>query len=184
MAVCAGATGTAGTGARLGSITVTLPLAAVESPAGSRAVTVTVALPAAAAVMVRLVPDSETLATPAFDEIAVRVRASPSGSLKTPPTLTVTDSPAVMFWAGIDPDATGGRLGCGAGSGSVVPPSPPQAAAQVTASSASGRTRRPRSTPDGWTPESDSIPEPVITDIPVCVEWLVVPICGRRGRSV
>ena len=170
MAVCSDATGGSASGARLGSITVTLALAAVESPAGSRAVTVTEALPADTAVMLRLVPDRATLATPAFDEIAVKVRASPSGSLKRPPTLTVTDSPAVMVWAGIDPDATGGRLGCGAGAGSVVPPSPPQAAAQVTASSASGRTRRLRSAPDGWTPESDSRPEPVITDIPVCVE--------------
>ena len=71
VAVCAGATGTAATGARLGSVTVTLALAAVESPAASRAVTVTVVVPAATAVMVRLAPDTAAPATPGLDEIAV-----------------------------------------------------------------------------------------------------------------
>ena len=79
VAVCAGATGTAApgatgtaaTGARLGSVTVTLALAAVESPAGSRAVAVTVVVPAATAAMVRLAPDTDAVATPGLDEIAV-----------------------------------------------------------------------------------------------------------------
>ena len=67
----------------------------------------------------------------------MKVRASPSGSLKMLAALTQTKLPAVMGWSGIDPDVTGGRLGCGAGLGATLP-SPPQAAAQVTATSASG----------------------------------------------
>ena len=127
------------TGGRFGSSTVTLPLAVAESPPGSRAVTVMVAVPAPTAVTVTVVPDSATPTVPGAEDIAVYVNASPSGSVNNDAAFTVTDSPTVRVWAAIDPEATGGRFGCGCGNGGPVPLSPPQAPAHTTASSIRGR---------------------------------------------
>ena len=51
-------------------------------PAGSVTVTVTLVLPGARAVIVRVLPTDSTEATPTLALAAVKVRASPSGSLK------------------------------------------------------------------------------------------------------
>ena len=65
--ICAGIVSTA-IGARLGTVTVNSWLAA--SPSVSVAVTVTTASPFASAVTVRVLPDTETPATPGRDEVA------------------------------------------------------------------------------------------------------------------
>ena len=125
--VCGGIAPTA-SGARFAASTVTSALCVAVRPSGSVAVTVTVAVPAATAATVRLLPDRATDTTASSDDVAVYVRVPPSGSRKNGVTSTVTDCPAVMTWAGIEPTATGatGAGGGGGGGGGSVVPSPPQ----------------------------------------------------------
>ena len=65
-----------------GLFTLTVKLWFTDSPPGSFAVTVTDALPPASPVYVTLLPETLTLTTLGFDELAVYVSRFPSGSLK------------------------------------------------------------------------------------------------------
>ena len=125
-------------GAAFAGSTTTLIVCEALSPPGSRAVTVTVAVPSATAWMVAVPPDTETVATPVLELVAVEVSASPFGSLKKDATLTDGDSPTTSIRAGIVPVAAGGWLG--AGGGSTGPGSPPPPSPQVAAHSAASTT--------------------------------------------
>ena len=89
--------------------TVTLIRCEAVSPPGSRAVTVIVALPVLPAVTVTLEPDTEARATLEFDEVAVYVSASLSGSLKYREASIVVLPPGASVCAGIVPTRRGAR---------------------------------------------------------------------------
>ena len=94
-----------------GSRTDTASICVALRPPPSVAIAVTSASPAPTAITVTTVPDTATEATPAFDDTAVYVSASPSGSLKAPDTSTVRDSPTIRSRPGSVPVGAGARLG-------------------------------------------------------------------------
>ena len=121
----------AATGARFG--TVAWKACWADSPPGSLAVTVMVAVPPETPVIVRLAPDTATVATSGSDDSAAYVSASPSGSLKCPARSSVTEAPARTDWPGMLSAATGARFGTVASKACCAESPPGSLAVTVTA---------------------------------------------------
>ena len=92
------------------SCTVTPNLCVAERLPGSRAVTVIVAVPAAAPVTVSVEPDNATVAVAGLDELALKRRFCPSGSVKYEDTLIESVSSIPSERSPTLPTARGGRL--------------------------------------------------------------------------
>ena len=93
------------TGDRFG--TMTSKVCETERPAGSVATTVALVLPEATASIATVPPETDTVATEAAEEVASKVSASPSGSLKYGARPNVTESPRKSSWPGMLPIETG-----------------------------------------------------------------------------
>ena len=96
------------TGARFGTVTANVWVAA--RAAASAAVIVTVAPPLAIAVNFRVPPSRETRVTVESEEEAANVRESPSGSLKKGESTSAVESPDSTVCVSIEPTGNGGRL--------------------------------------------------------------------------
>ena len=81
-----------------------------DSPPGSVAVSDTKDVPTSIPTSVSIVPSSEAVATVVSSLSTVRVRVSPSGSVKVPETSRVTVPPTARSWCGIVSVSTGPRL--------------------------------------------------------------------------
>ena len=96
------------TGARLGTVTVNVCVAA--SPSASMAVIVNVAFPLWVASITRVAPERESVTATVSEAAAAKPRGSPSGSLKWGETSSSTVSPTWTIRSGMEPTGTGGWL--------------------------------------------------------------------------
>ena len=94
----------------IASPTVTSNRCTAERLEGSRAVTLMVAVPSATAVTASVEPDNATVAVACLDELAVKLRLSPSGSVKDEDTSIESVSPVSREGSPILPTARGGRF--------------------------------------------------------------------------